>query len=112
MRLYASVTALGFLLVAIAAGMWPSWALASSLSRPAVVVASSAATMERSAFRPCYRTVRTSAVSCFLQIGLPEDATGGEAQTSRHCIPVMSPPATKSVFREAEPRPPQPSSIA
>jgi hypothetical protein len=112
MRLFASVTALGFLVVAMAAGMWPSWALASSLSRPVVIVASPAFTVERSAFKPCYRTVRTAGASCFLQIGLPEDATCGEARTSRHCIPVMNPPATKPVFREAEPRPPRPTFIA
>lgn len=108
MRLYASMIALGFLLVAIASGMWPSWALASSLSRPVITLVSSAATMERSTFKPCYRTVRTSGVPCFLQIGLPQDLTGGEAQTSRHCNPAMSLPATKSIFREAEPRPPRP----
>lgn len=112
MRLCASVTALGFLLVVIAAGMWPSWALASSLSRPAAIIVSPAVTAERSAFKPCYRTVRTAGVSCFLQIGLPESATSGEARITRHCIPFMSPPATKSVFREAEPRPPRPFSIA
>ncbi|MBN9549028.1 MAG: hypothetical protein J0H31_09145 [Alphaproteobacteria bacterium] len=103
---------MGFLLVAIAAGMWPSWALASSLSRPAVTIASPAVAAEHSAFKPCYRTLRTAGVSCFLQIGLPEGAAGGEARITRHCIPSMSSPATKSVFREAEPRPPRPFAIA
>ncbi|WP_296736717.1 hypothetical protein [Mesorhizobium sp.] len=113
MRLCVSLTALGFLLVAIAAGMWPSWALASSLSRPATIVTvePSAATAERSTFKPCYHTVRTAGISCFPQIGLPEGATHGEARTSRHCVPMMALPATKPVFRKAEPRPPRSSFI-
>ncbi|MEW6634030.1 MAG: hypothetical protein AB1440_24415 [Pseudomonadota bacterium] len=113
MRLCVSVTALGFLLVAIAAGIWPSWALASSLSRPALAasVASSSSTAERSTFKPCYRIVRTAGMSCFPQVGLPEGATDGEARISRHCVPVMTLPATKHVFREAEPRPPRSSFI-
>ncbi|MBZ9988963.1 hypothetical protein LB572_17855 [Mesorhizobium sp. BH1-1-5] len=114
MRFCISVTALGFLLVAIAAGMWPSWALAWSLSRPTIAVAvqSSPDTTQPSAFKPCYHTVRTSSISCFPQIGLPEGATGGETRNSGHCIPAISPHATKLIFRETEPRPPRPSFVA
>lgn len=114
MRLCVFVMTLGFLLVAIAAGMWPSWALAASLSPPAitVVAVSSPVTTKPPAFKPCYHAVRASNISCFPQIGLPGSATGGETRNSGHCVPVTGVPATKLIFRETEPRPPRPSFIA
>jgi hypothetical protein len=108
MRFGSSLTALAFLLVAIAAGMWPSWALASSLSpaRTEVVVQASPA-MGRAAFKPCYSAVRTGAASCFAQLGLPEGMTEGRAANGRHCAVAAKPCAIKTAFREAELPPPR-----
>lgn len=104
------MTALGFLLVAIAAGMGPSWALASSLSvaHPEAAVEASASSIEKPAFKPCYSAARTGSVSCFPQLGLP-DSIAKRAAVSRHCTLALETRAMKVATREAELRPPRPA---
>lgn len=109
MRFSASMTALGFLLVAIAAGIWPSWALASSptATRPGVTAEASAAAVGKSAFRPCYSTVKAASVSCFPQLGLPQGMTKRTAAGRRHGVEAAKAPAMKTATGEAELRPPR-----
>jgi len=108
MRFSATMTALGFLLVAIAAGIWPSWALASSLPAAHPQVAAESSTADaHPAFRPCYSAARTAGISCFPQLAPPQN-TAGLAPSHRHCIPAAAPHAMKIAAREAELRPPRP----
>ena len=110
MRTSSCLMALAFLLVAIAAGMWPSWALASasvSWNKAGTVAEQASPTLGPSAFRPCYSTVRTASISCFPQFGLPDGQDGNRADASRHCMPATEAHAMKSTLREAEFRPPR-----
>lgn len=113
MRLCVTLTTLGFLLVAIAAGMWPSWALASSLPapRPDVTVEASAAAIGKPAFKPCYSAVRTASVSCFPQLGLPQ-AAANRTPAGRQCVEATEARAMKVAAREAEFRPPRSAGFA
>jgi hypothetical protein len=112
MRLASSVIALTFLLVAIAAGMWPSWALASASAtwdkKEPVLAEQASPTLGSSAFRPCYSTVRTAAASCFPQLGLPDGHVGNPPDISRHCMPANGAHAMTPTVPEAELRPPRP----
>ena len=112
MRLASSVIALTFLLVAIAAGMWPSWALASASrtwDRTGPVLAEQASpTPEPSTFRPCYSTVRTAAASCFPQLGLLDGHAGTPLRVLLHCASANEAQAMTSTVPEAELRPPRP----
>jgi hypothetical protein len=106
MRFSISMTALGFLLVAIAAGMWPSWALASSLSPQHVAVENPAAVVGQPAFKPCYGTVRTASLSCFPQLGLPQGLPN-HASAGRHRVEAAETPAMTVAAHETELRPPR-----
>lgn len=109
MRFGSSLMALAFLLVAIAAGMWPSWALATASAswRPQMVVTQVAPkSAEHSSYKPCYGTVR-AAVSCLIQLGLPQGAAAYGGTNVRHGIPAARPHAMKVAAREAELRPPR-----
>jgi hypothetical protein len=103
---------MAFLLVAIAAGMWPSWALASASGawdRAGPVVAEQASpTLGPSAFRSCYSAVRTAAVSCFPQLGLADEPLSGPTCAVRHCAPADEARAMVPTVPEAELRPPRP----
>lgn len=115
MRLGTILTAFVFLAVALAAGMWPSWSLASSLGtspRPATVSVEAPATkVEPAVFKPCYKTVRAMAVSCFLQLGLPDDGMAKHAKNPGHCVPSTPAHALKTGARDIDPRPPRLASI-
>jgi hypothetical protein len=115
MRFGSSLMALAFLLVAIAAGMWPSWALATasaSWRSHAAVTEMEPNAFEHSAYKPCYGAVRIAAVSCLMQLGLPEGIAAHGCTNIRHCTPAAQPHAVKVGVRDADFRPPRPLPFA